>query len=123
MSLEEALNRNTAAVEALTAALTKKAPADKAPATPAASKKSTPPAETQTAPPAEAPAAPAAPAITSKMVADALVEVVTKKSRDAGVALLKEYDVAKASELKPAQYADFIAACKAALAPPQSDLV
>ena len=49
-------------------------------------------------------------------MADALVEVLTKLSRERGVALLAQFGVQQAAKLKPEQMADFVAACKAALA-------
>ncbi|MBP8231762.1 MAG: hypothetical protein KAY22_05610 [Rhizorhabdus sp.] len=117
MSLEEALARNTAALEALTATLKAGgAKADKT-AKPAAAPAAAPaPAATATAA-TEAPTEAPKPASTAtpKQVADALVEVVTKLSRERGVALLAQFGVQQAAKLKPEQMADFVAACKAAL--------
>lgn len=118
MSLEEALARNTAALEALTATLLKASGTkpDKA-AKAAAATAAAPVATAATEAPTEAPAAAPKPAstVTPKQVADALVEVVTKLSRERGVALLAQFGVQQAAKLKPEQMADFVAACKAAL--------
>jgi len=115
MSLEEALAANTAALIANTAALTGQA-ATPAKATKKAAAAETPAPAAQT--PAAAPvAAPAAPGPSFKEVADALVELVTKKDRATGVALLAEFGATKAPELKPTDYALFVAKAKAMLAP------
>lgn len=68
--------------------------------------------------PAEAPAAPApAPAApTYDDVKAAVLALSAKKGRDAAAAVLKDLGVAKATELKPEQFAAAISACSTALA-------
>jgi hypothetical protein len=144
MSIEEALAANTAAIIALTSAISagnKPTAIESAPAAPAAKpgKKAAaanPPAVAApvaappvapaptTSPVATAPAATATPSF--KAVADALVEVVAKRNREAGIDLLAKYGAAKVPELKPEDYRAFIDDAKALLAPvatPGSDLL
>lgn len=69
--------------------------------------------------PVEQPAAEAAadtPAISIADVNAAVIGLAKAKGRDAAVAVLKEFGVAKAPELKVEQYAAVVAACKKAMA-------
>jgi hypothetical protein len=108
------------------------APAPKQKATPA---KTAPPANTQptaeavqepapenkpepsaTTQAADAPAAAEAPAVAFDAVRDAIMGLSKAKGRDAAVAVLGTFGVAKAPELKAEQYADVVAAAKKAMA-------
>jgi len=71
------------------------------------------PAASSTA--SEQPAADA-PAITIADVNAAIIGLAKAKGRDAAVAVLKEFGVAKAPELKPEQYPAVVAAAKKAMA-------
>lgn len=70
--------------------------------------------------PVEQPAAQAeaadAPTIAIADVNAAVIGLAKAKGRDAAVAVLKEFGVAKAPELKVEQYAAVVAACKKAMA-------
>jgi antitoxin (DNA-binding transcriptional repressor) of toxin-antitoxin stability system len=66
--------------------------------------------------PAATPAAEAAPAIAIADVNAAIIGLAKAKGRDAAVAVLKEFGVAKAPELKPEQYAAVVAAAQKAMA-------
>lgn len=60
----------------------------------------------------------AAPAIDFKKDVASLVLQLAEKSRDKAIAILGEFGVAKATELKPEQYAEFIVKMKAAIEAP-----
>ena len=127
MSLEEALAANTAALVANTAALQGAAGAPakapkKAAAPPAESVAATPPLAAVVAP-AAAPVAATGPGPSFKDLADALVELVTKKDRAAGVAVLAKYGASKLPVVKPEHFAAFLADAQAALAPAESSLI
>lgn len=98
------------------------ASASTASATPAPASTPASAAASPASPPAPAPAAAPTPAPavavagsqpTFKQTADVLVLMCEKVSRDAAVALLKQFGASKVPELKPAQYGDFIAAAQA----------
>lgn len=109
MSIEKLIAENTQALRDLTIAL-------------AANHK---PAKATDTPPAAAPAAqaaPKAPAATGaaldyeKDVKPLALRVAKEKKREGLVAILDKFKVAQANMLKPEQWAEFIAACNAALA-------
>ena len=128
MSLEQALERLTAAVEANTAALSggeaKKTTRGKGAAKDEAGN---PPASATASPAQQTVQAAASPATTAavagpslKEVADALMALAGKK-REAAVAILKEYGVEKLSLIAPEKLGEVqqkIAAAEAALAQP-----
>ena len=131
MSLEDALKENTEAVRSLTAAIQALAANDtlvqketKAPKSAPTTEKDAPTPSTATAPvvpeskaensgtdaqsaATEQPDSTAAD-VTYQQVADAFLSVF-KADREKGLAALKTFGVKKAPELKPEQYADFIA--------------
>jgi len=82
------------------------------------------PAKTASAPsPAAESAAAAAPASTAatdpvnyEQVKQVVIAITKTKGRDVAVAALAQFGVAKAQDLKPEQYADFVAQAKALLA-------
>ena len=108
MSLEAAIALNTEALNKLTAALQAKgydAPSEKpAPEKSAPSKAAAPKAD-KPAPAADKPA-------TLEDVVKAAVQLGSK-DRNLLVELNKKYNVAKATQIKPEQYAAFIAECQA----------
>lgn len=134
MSLEQALKETTEALEIMTAAFQaamKHLAGGGAPATAPASPPTKPPAAPATAAPtspkpkkvATGPVTVIKPALkpgetltvtTAKEVADAVIGLANNVSRDAAVAVLTQFGVKVISELKPAQYADVLAAVKAA---------
>lgn len=119
MSLEAALAANTAALTELLTAIKalayaeQKAVAIDPPATPVA------PA------PIIAPVAPivqqlenlrdAAQPVSFDQVKAVTLKLAGAKGRDAALAVLKTFNAAKATELKPSQYSEFLAAAEAAL--------
>lgn len=128
MSLEAALDRNTAAVQSLIALLAglqappstagQEAPAPNKPASQVAPSK---PARQAPAPAAGTPSAPApAPAtafsVTLDDVRKAVIDLVKFKGRDAAVALLQEYGAGAAGEVNEAQYTDFVTEARARIA-------
>lgn len=131
MSLELAIQENTAAIRELIAALTVSSAAQvtllaeaTAPAKPAPAKKAVK-AEPAPAPAPEikaeepvapAPAPAAEPAIPYSNVATAVTELAKTKGRQAAVDLLTSFGVAKATELKAEQYGAVIAAAQVAMA-------
>lgn len=66
-------------------------------------------------PAAPKPAAPKAPALSFKDDVGPLILKIADKSRDKAVELLGQFGVAKGTELKPEQFAEFIEAANAAL--------
>jgi len=72
------------------------------------------PIEKAPEPVAEQPAAADAPAIAVADVNAAIIALAKAKGRDAAVGVLGKFGVAKVPELKPEQYADVLAAVKAA---------
>lgn len=135
MSLEIALQENTAAIHALIAAIQSgavpaaavnvEAPAAKKSA--AAVKEAASSGQKNTkvadpAPTAEEPAKSEAAGTrateqpTYDQVAKAITALAKAKGRDVAVGLLKEFGVAKGPDLKPEQYADALAAATAKLA-------
>lgn len=126
MSLEQALADNTAAVKALHAHLAG-APAatplsaklDKVEAKIAETAKPAPktePKKTAAAP------APKADAVDYEKVRAAVLALCAAKGKPAGLAVLAEFGVEKATELKAEQYAEALAALEAALAAPADDI-
>jgi len=78
----------------------------------------TAPVPTQSAPAAttvESPSETTAPAVAVGDVNTAIIGLAKAKGRDAAVAVLQQFGVTKVPELKPAQYADVIAAAQKAL--------
>lgn len=119
MSLEQSINELNTNIVALIAALGA-APVQ---AKPAAAKVEKPKAEpvkevAKTEPVAEQPAdepAAEAPTVTEDDCKQITLQLASKKGRDAAVAVLSEFGVAKASELKADQLAEYYAAASAAL--------
>lgn len=136
MSLELALEKNTATMERLIAALGTQAanitrisaeakpigdttPVKATKAEPEAKKPAaaSPPPETAVALPASKPEVSiSAAAVTYDDVKALVLQVSKDKGRDAAAAVLSGFGVAKAPELKPEQYVDAVAQLKAALA-------
>lgn len=108
MSLEKELAANTEALKALTIALA-------ANHTPAKGANVVQPAAAATAAP-KAPAAQGAALDYEKDVKPLALRVAKEKKREGLVAILDKFKVAQANMLKPEQWAEFIAACNAALA-------
>ncbi|MFA5897799.1 MAG: hypothetical protein WC829_01670 [Hyphomicrobium sp.] len=130
MSLEDALKENTEAVRDLAAAMNALLEKSNTPEKETKAPKSAPTAEDAPSPPtATAPVAPEPKAensdtgaqsaateqpdstaadVTYQQVADTFLSVF-KADREKGLAALKTFGVKKAPELKPEQYADFIA--------------
>lgn len=109
MSLENAIQENTVAIRALIVALGNAQPVSVEPATTFSEHVE----QLQQAivfPETIEPAEP----IPYETVAAAITNLVKVKGRDAGLAVLKSFGVAKGPELKPEQYAAVIAACEAA---------
>lgn len=75
----------------------------------------------EAAAPAEKPApeavaaAPVAESVTYETAAKAVTSLAQKKGRDAAVAILARFDAKKLPDVKPAQYAELMAACTEAL--------
>lgn len=93
------------------------APGKPAPAAEKGSKKTTSPSTSEKATAAGTPAASPAPAeISYDQISKAVISVAQKKGRDAAVALLSKFGAGKATELKPEQYADVLAAVEESLA-------
>lgn len=125
MSLEAAIQENTSAIRALIATMTQSLPTTVEPSsavvTQPKAKKEKPPAAVDhagTATPATpSPAADApAPGATYDDVKNAIVKLSGLKGRDQVVAVLSQFDAAKGPDLKPEQFADFIAQANAAMA-------
>lgn len=122
MSLEVALQENTAAIHKLIVALAN-APlpigqTDPAVKTnkPAAAKESAPKAAQPEAPMQAQPAPETKPAAAEATVEDARKAVLAlskTKGRDAAVAVLTTFGADKVPALKPEQFAEFVAACHA----------
>lgn len=122
-ALVEAIRENTNALRAI-AGNAEQSAAGKPRGRPAAAKTETP-APNATPEPAAVQAAVTAPTqqataqagtVSFKEAADALVSLAEGVSRDAAVALLAEFKVSKAPELKPTDYAAFVEKAKAQLA-------
>lgn len=98
--LEEAIIQNTAAIRELIATLRNGAHAP-TPAEPEAEKApvATPPATTKPA--------------TYEQAAKAITTLIKRRGRDAGMAILKQFNAARLPEVKPEQFAAVIAACEA----------
>lgn len=125
MTLEAAIQENTSAIRELIAAISKGVPTTtaqvaavvaEAPKTDKSAKAVTEPeapAKPETAAPATSQAAsdsaPAASAPTYEEVKHAIVKLSGSKGRDAVVSLLSEFGAGKGPDLKPEQFADFIA--------------
>lgn len=101
------------ATPAKTAAPAPTQPTAEAEAATAPESKVEPSATTQAA---DAPAAADAPTIAIADVNAAIIALAKAKGRDAAVAVLGTFGVAKAPELKAEQYADVVAAAKKAMA-------
>ena len=120
MSLEAAIQENTSAIRALIATMTKGLPTTGEPSSavvaPPKTKKEKPPVTVDnaeaTAPAADSPA----PGATYDEVKNAIVKLSGQKGRDQVVALLSQFDAAKGPDLKPEQFADFLAQANAAMA-------
>ena len=125
MSLEAAIQENTSAIRALIATMTKGLPTTGEPSSavvaPPKTKKEKPPVTVDNAE-ATAPATPspamdtAATDATYDDVKNAIVKLSGQKGRDQVVALLSQFDAAKGPDLKPEQFADFLAQANAAMA-------
>ena len=125
MSLEAAIQENTSAIRALIATMTKGLPttveASSAVVAPPKAKKEKPPAAVDhagtTTPATPSPAADApAPGANYDDVKNAIVKLSGLKGRDQVVAVLSQFEAAKGPDLKPEQFADFIAQANAAMA-------
>lgn len=68
------------------------------------------------APAADSPSAPGAVSVTYDDVKVAILKLSNVKGRDAVLALLKPFGAAKGPELKPEQFAEFVAQANAAIA-------
>lgn len=123
MSLEQALNENTAAIKALgliMAGLTPSTGAQIAAASEPAVTKSTTKTEkpevSKAEKPADTPPAVAeAKAVTYDEAKAAVTAVVKAKGRDGGLAVLSKFNTQSLLEVPEAQWADVIAACNEAL--------
>ena len=107
MSLEQALQANTAAIEALTAVLLK-APA---PTTGATTAVVSEPLKATGDKPKEEPAIDFKAAVTPL-----IIKISADKGRDSAIAFLSRFGVKKSSELKPDQFAEVIEKATAFLA-------
>lgn len=112
MSLEEAVNANTAAILKLIDVMQGQEP--KAPPAKLAPPKATPKAAPKPAPAQDAAASTAE--FTEADVKAAVLELIQKRGRDAAVKLLASLGAMKATEVKPADRAKFIADAKTLLA-------
>lgn len=120
MSLEQALAANTAAINALTAVLQGQGqqPAAKTADAPKdAPKATTGKAKADKA----APAKKEEPAVTYDQVKELILKVNQEKGRPAIEELLSGFGVKKGPELKPEQYAEFVAAAETLLAGDEDD--
>ena len=125
MTLEAAIQENTSAIRALIAAMTQGQPSTGEPnsaiVTPPKTKKEKPPVTVDyaeaTAPVTPSPAMDtAATDATYDDVKNAIVKLSGQKGRDQVVALLSQFDAAKGPDLKPEQFAGFLAQANAAMA-------
>ena len=130
MTLEAALQENTGAIRALIAALGQGIPTTSEPVAAVVApkaKKEKPPVrvsdtEVGSTPATPAPAATAeetaspTPGTTYDEVKRAIVKMSGLKGRDQVVAVLGQFGATKGPDLKPEQYADFIAQAEAAMA-------
>ena len=124
MSLEQALAENTAALKAHTAALL----GQDAPTETVSEKveRVTKSQAAKTAPKAakkEEPVAPVEAGPDYQAVKKSFLALCAEKGKDAGLAVLKPFGVAKCPDLKPEQYAEFIEASDAAATASDESLV
>jgi predicted component of type VI protein secretion system len=118
MSLEQALADNTAALHAHTAALLGKSTETISDKLDRVEKTVAPKATTKAATKKEEPKAAEGPDY--EAVKKSFLALCTAKGKDAGLAVLKPFGVAKCPELKPEQFAEFITASDAAASAEES---